>query len=43
MFYDTVAVPFIKFITLIERENCIGSWRGNRRERDHWGSLGVDG
>jgi len=19
------------------------SWRGNRRERDHWGDLGVDG
>ena len=24
-------------------KNCIGSWRGNRRERDHWGDLGVDG
>ena len=21
----------------------IGSWWGNRRERDHWGHLGVDG
>jgi hypothetical protein len=25
------------------RGGCIGSWRGNRRERDHWGDLGVDG
>jgi len=22
---------------------CIGSWWGNRRERDHWVDLGVDG
>jgi len=22
---------------------CIGSCWGNRRERDHWGDLGVDG
>jgi len=22
---------------------CIGSWWGNRRERGHWGDLGVDG
>ena len=26
-----------------EERGCIGSWRGNRRERDHWGDLGVDG
>ena len=26
-----------------EELGCIGSWWGNRRERDHWGELGVDG
>ena len=26
-----------------EELGCIGSWRGNRREGDHWGDLGVDG
>jgi hypothetical protein len=26
-----------------EEGGCIGSWWGNRREGDHWGSLGVDG
>jgi hypothetical protein len=24
-------------------EVCTGFWRGNRRERDHWGDPGVDG
>ena len=28
---------------LVRRGQCIGSWWGNRRERDHWGDLGVDG
>ena len=22
---------------------CVGSWWGNRRERDNWGDLGLDG
>ena len=27
----------------VRRGGCIGSWWGNRRERDHWWDLGVDG
>jgi len=26
-----------------EERGCIGSWWVNRRERDDWGGLGVDG
>jgi len=26
----------------VRRGGCIGSWWGNRREKDHWGDLGVD-
>ena len=26
-----------------EVRGVLGSWWGNRRERDHWGDLGVDG
>jgi hypothetical protein len=28
---------------MVEERGCIGSWWGNRRERDHWGDLDVDG
>ena len=27
----------------VRRGGRIGSWWGNRRERDRWGDLGVDG
>jgi len=26
-----------------EERGCVGSWWGNRRERDHWGDLSVGG
>jgi len=26
-----------------EERVCIGSWWGNRRERDQWGDLGIYG
>jgi len=26
-----------------EERGSIGPWWGNRRERGHWGNLGVDG
>jgi len=28
---------------MAEERGCIESWWGNRRERDHWGDLGIDG
>jgi len=27
----------------VRKRGCIGSWWGNRREREHWRDLGVDG
>jgi len=32
-----------KLLVWVRRGGCIGSWWGNRRERDHWGDLGVNG
>ena len=37
----TIAI-FCSSITRGEERGCVGSWWGNRRERDHWGDLGVD-
>jgi len=35
---------FLLFKLGIDRRgDCIGSLWGNRRERDYWGNLGVDG
>ena len=34
---------YLFVLYLSQRGGLIGSWWGNRRERDHLGSLGVDG
>jgi len=34
----------VNYGTLKEkRGGCLGSWWGNRREKDHWGDQDVDG
>jgi len=38
-----VVYSVIGFEGMGEERGCVGSWWGNRRERDHWGDLGVDG
>jgi hypothetical protein len=33
----------VALMVRMRRGGYIGSWWGNRRVRDHWGDLGVDG
>ena len=35
--------PRRRWVDNIRMDLRIGSWWGNRRERGHWGDLGVDG
>jgi len=45
--YITAGIPGTQWAGHVacmgEERVCIGSWCGNRRERDNWGDLGVDG
>jgi len=34
---------YCQYYNFSNSRGCIVSWWGNRRERDHWGDLGVDG
>ena len=41
--FSKVVGEYVLFYKLYADMLCVGSWWGNRRERDHWGDLGVDG
>ena len=41
--FNVFIIPFSFIMHMGEYRERIGSWWGNRRERDHWGDLGVDG
>ena len=41
--YTYIIYIYIYLTIMGEERGCIESWWGNRRERDHWGDLGVDG
>ena len=40
---QTNSHPISSAFVWVRRGGRVGSWWGNRRERDHWGELGVDG
>ena len=42
-YHSITPTQMVTYFVWVKRGVCIGSWWGNRRERDHWGDLGVGG